>query len=86
LGDKKIISKVEAAIADIRPFLEADGGDIRLIDVSDDLVVKVELLGACKNCSMSKMTLKAGVEESIRKSLPELKAVEAVHVKEFEVA
>jgi len=85
LGDKKIISKVEAAIADIRPFLEADGGDIRLIDVSDDLVVKVELLGACKNCSMSKMTLKAGVEESIRKSLPELKAVEAVHVKEFEV-
>ncbi len=86
MGDKKIISKVEAAIADIRPFLEADGGDIRLIDVSDDLVVKVELLGACKNCSMSKMTLKAGVEESIRKSLPELKAVEAVHVKEFEVA
>lgn len=85
MGDKKIISKVEAAIADIRPFLEADGGDIRLIDVSDDLVVKVELLGACKNCSMSKMTLKAGVEESIRKSLPELKAVEAVHVKEFEV-
>lgn len=86
MDDKKIISKVEAAIADIRPFLEADGGDIRLIEVSDDLVVKVELLGACKNCSMSKMTLKAGVEESIRKSLPELKAVEAVHVKEFEIA
>ncbi len=86
MEDKKIISKVEAAIADIRPFLEADGGDIRLIEVSDDLVVKVELLGACKNCSMSKMTLKAGVEESIRKSLPELKAVEAVHVKEFEIA
>lgn len=86
MKDKKIISKVEAAIADIRPFLEADGGDIRLIEVSDDLVVKVELLGACKNCSMSKMTLKAGVEESIRKSLPELKAVEAVHVSEFETA
>lgn len=84
MADKTIISKVEDAIAEIRPFLEADGGDIRLIDVSDDLVVKVELLGACKNCSMSKMTLKAGVEESIRKSLPELKAVEAVHVSEFE--
>lgn len=84
MTNKTIISKVETAIAEIRPFLEADGGDIRLIDVSDDLVVKVELLGACKNCSMSKMTLKAGVEESIRKSLPELKAVEAVHVSEFE--
>lgn len=86
MGDKTIISKVETAIADIRPFLEADGGDIRLIEVSDDLVVKVELLGACKNCSMSKMTLKAGVEESIRKSLPELKAVKAIHVNEFETA
>lgn len=73
----EINQKIEAAIEKIRPYLEADGGNIELIDVTDD-VVRVRLLGACSNCSMSQMTMKAGVEESIRKEVPEIKSVIAI--------
>lgn len=74
----EIHSKIEAAIHKIRPFLEADGGDIELVRITDDLVAHVRLLGACSSCSMSVMTMKAGVEETIRKEVPEIKAVIAV--------
>ena len=59
----------------MRPFLESDGGDIRLIEVTQDYVVKVKLLGACSDCQVSVMTLKAGVEQAIKKMLPEVKEV-----------
>lgn len=72
-------SKVEAAINDIRPFLVADGGNIELIDIKEGKIARVKLLGACSNCSMSPMTMKAGVEESIRKAVPEIVSVEAVN-------
>ena len=71
-------SKVEAAIDDIRPFLVADGGNIELVDIKEGKIARVKLLGACSSCSMSPMTMKAGVEESIRKAVPEIVAVEAV--------
>lgn len=71
--------KVEAAINDIRPFLVADGGDIELVDIKEGKIARVKLLGACSSCSMSPMTLRAGVEESIRKAVPEIIAVEAVN-------
>jgi Fe-S cluster biogenesis protein NfuA len=70
-----IISKVEGALEQVRPYLESDGGDIRLIEVTDDYVVKVKLLGACGDCQVSMMTLKAGVEQAIKKVLPEIKEV-----------
>ncbi len=73
-----IIEKVNVALEQIRPFLIDDGGDIELIEVTEDLIVKVKLLGACKSCSMSAMTLKGGVEESIKKVLPEVKEVIAI--------
>jgi len=68
--------KVEAALEKIRPNLQADGGDIELIDVSDG-IVKVKLTGACAGCPMSTMTLKMGVERVLKEQIPEIKAVEA---------
>jgi len=69
--------KVEEAIQEIRPYLQADGGNIELIDVTDG-VVKVKLLGACAGCPMSKMTLQMGVERTLKKKIPEIVRVEAV--------
>ena len=67
--------KVEAAISKVRPSLQADGGDIRLLDVTEDGVVKVQLMGACSGCPMSQMTLKEGVEKLIKQEVPEVKEV-----------
>ena len=78
-----MIEKIEKALEKIRPFLLEDGGDVRVLEVTDDLVVKLELLGACGTCPMSPMTMKAGVEEVIRREIPEIKGVEAVNVESF---
>jgi Fe-S cluster biogenesis protein NfuA len=75
-----LIKKVEEALDQVRPYLQADGGNVSLLEITPDYTVKLELLGACKSCSMSMMTLKAGIEESIKRSVPEIKAVEAVNV------
>ncbi len=75
ITNPNIISKIESALEQVRPYLESDGGDIRLIEVTDDYVVKVKLLGACSDCQVSMMTLKAGVEQAIKKVLPEIKEV-----------
>ncbi len=69
---------VEQALAKVRPMLQADGGDVELVEVSEDGVVKVRLQGACKGCPMSQMTLKMGIERYLKKEVPEVKAVEAV--------
>lgn len=78
MTDPNIINKINLALDDIRPYLKDDGGDIELIEVTDDLTVKVKFLGECKSCKMSPMTLKGGVEEAIKKVIPEIKAVIAV--------
>jgi Fe-S cluster biogenesis protein NfuA len=70
--------KVEEAIAQLRPFLEADGGDMELLEITDEGVVQVQLMGACRDCSMKDMTMKAGLEEAIKKVAPEIIRVEAV--------
>lgn len=76
--DKEAIKeKVLNALEQLRPFLNDDGGDMELIEIKDDATVVVRLLGACKDCSMSSMTLKAGLEEAIKKVAPEVKAVVA---------
>ncbi len=76
----QIKEKVEQALNDIRPYLEADGGDVKVLDVSEDKVVKLELLGACSHCPMSVMTMKAGIEESIKRLVPEVSRVEAINI------
>lgn len=75
-----LIKRIEDALEQIRPYLQADGGNVSLIEVTEDNIVKLELQGACKSCSMSMMTLKAGIEETIKRSVPEIVAVEAVNL------
>ncbi len=77
---QELTKKVEEALAQIRPYLEADGGNVSLVEITKDKIVKLELLGACKSCSMSMMTMKAGIEESIKRMAPEVKGVEAINV------
>lgn len=72
--------RIREALADLRPFLEADGGDITLEEVTTDGIARVRLHGACSNCSMSHMTMKAGVEEAIKRVAPAIKRVDAVNL------
>ncbi len=79
--DKAAIEvKVLESLAQLRPFLHEDGGDMELVEIQDDATVVVRLMGACKDCSMSMMTLKAGLEEAVKKVAPEVKAVVAVNM------
>jgi Fe-S cluster biogenesis protein NfuA len=77
--NQELKQRVEDALQTMRPFLEADGGDMELVDISNDMIVQVRLLGSCKSCGMSEMTLRAGVEEAVKRSVPEIVAVEAVN-------
>ena len=70
--------KVEAALGKIRPSLKADGGDVELVEVTPDVVVKVKLTGACRGCPMSEMTLKMGIERALRQEVPEVTEVVSV--------
>ncbi|ACV68695.1 NifU family protein [Desulfohalobium retbaense] len=70
--------KIEAALDKVRPVLQADGGDIELVEITDNNIVRVRLQGACKGCPMSQMTLKNGVERVLLKEVPEIKGVESV--------
>lgn len=75
IKDKEVIQKIKRALQEIRPFLEADGGDINFIELTKDWVVKVELTGACSSCSVSMMTLKNGVEVAVKNAVPQVKEV-----------
>ncbi|WP_286747273.1 NifU family protein [Roseivirga sp. UBA1976] len=77
-----MLERIEEALERIRPFLIADGGNVKVLEVTDDLVVKLELEGACESCPMSHMTMKAGIEEAIKRDIPEIKQVVAVNVAE----
>lgn len=70
--------KVEEALNTIRPYLEADGGNVEVVEITDQQILKLELTGACKTCNMSAMTMKAGIEETIKRAVPEIKGIEAV--------
>lgn len=70
--------KVQEAIDKIRPALQRDGGDVILVDVTEDGIVKVELTGACKGCPMSQVTLKEGIEKFVKNEIPEIVSVESV--------
>jgi Fe-S cluster biogenesis protein NfuA len=76
----ELTKRVEEALEQVRPYLQADGGNVSLVEITEDKVVRLELLGACKSCSMSMMTMKAGIEETIKRSVPEITAVEAVNL------
>ena len=77
---EELTVKVKNIIEQIRPYLQADGGDISFVELTEDKVVNVELQGSCGSCPFSRMTLKNGVEEAVRKALPEIKSVEALNL------
>jgi Fe-S cluster biogenesis protein NfuA len=76
--DPSLISRIEETLDQLRPYLEADNGNVSFVELTADRVVRVRLEGACSSCSMSQMTLKAGIEQSLLKAIPDLKGVEAV--------
>lgn len=83
IDKKNIERKVLESLEQLRPFLHADGGDMELVEIQDDATVIVRLLGSCKDCSMSLMTLKAGLEEAVKKVAPEVKSVVAINMPEL---
>ena len=76
--NQELAEKVEIALNGMRPFLRADGGDVQLVDITDELEVQLRLVGNCSSCSMSSMTMKAGIENGIRNALPQITKVTAV--------
>ncbi len=80
LSKDEMIEKAEQALNNIRPYLEADGGDVKIVGLEDDFTLNVELLGACETCPMSSMTMKAGIEEAVKKAIPEIKRIKAINV------
>ncbi|MDZ4821909.1 MAG: NifU family protein [Flavobacteriales bacterium] len=79
MSKKEIFNKVNSSLQSIRPYLEADGGNITLVEITDDMTARVELHGACCGCSMSIMTMKAGVEGAIKTAVPQIREVVAVN-------
>ena len=80
----KLEKKIETALNELRPYLAQDGGGISLVEITNDLVVKLEYLGACKSCDMNMSTFKAGVEYAIIRAVPEVKAVEVINMPSLE--
>lgn len=78
MNKEEILVNIEKALDEIRPFLNSDGGDISLVEVIDDKHVKVRLEGACTSCSLSVSTMKAGVETTIKKYVPQIETVENI--------
>ena len=78
LEKEKLLKKVKQTLDRVRPYLQSDGGDIDLVDVTDDFIVQVRLSGACQGCPFSMQTLKAGVEQALVREVPEIVEVVAV--------
>lgn len=75
-----LTERIELALDGIRPYLRTDGGDVKLMEVTKEMVARIELLGACGACPMSSMTFKAGIEEAIKRAVPEIVSVEAINI------
>lgn len=75
-----LLERVEEALNTLRPYLEADGGNVTIEEITSENVVRLRLLGSCASCAMSIMTFKAGLEQAIQKAVPEIKSVEAINI------
>ncbi len=80
MNKEEITARIETALDSIRPYLEADGGNVRVLDLADNNILKLEFVGACGNCPMSTMTFKAGVEEAVKRAVPEITQIEVVNL------
>jgi Fe-S cluster biogenesis protein NfuA len=79
-----LLDEVEAALDSIRPYLEADGGNVSIEEITPDNIVRLKLLGSCGSCPMSIMTLKAGIEQAIMKAVPQISGIEAVNLTDID--
>lgn len=77
---EEITKKIEASLDSIRPYLQADGGNVKVNEITPEYVVKLEFVGNCGHCSMSTMTFKAGVEAAIKRDVPEVKSIEVINL------
>ncbi len=71
--------KIEIALDSLRPYLKVDGGNVEIVEITDDMILKIKWLGNCEFCSMSAMTMKAGVEETIKSKIPEIQSIVAIN-------
>jgi Fe-S cluster biogenesis protein NfuA len=71
-------NQVKTALNNIRPYLQADGGDVEFVKITEDMVVHIRLLGNCRDCHISEMTMKAGIEEGIKSAVPAIKSVQEI--------
>ena len=76
---EQMIKKVDYALEFVRPHLEVDGGNVEVVEVTDDMVVKVKWLGNCEGCNMTTMTMKAGIQETLKRKMPQIKDVIAIN-------
>lgn len=79
MGNEKLLERVEKALDEIRPHLEVDGGNIEVVEITEDMNLMVKWIGNCEFCNMSAMTMRAGVQEKVREMVPEIKEVIAVN-------
>ena len=76
---EQLLEQIDAALNDIRPHLAVDGGNVEVVDITDENIVKIKWLGTCEGCSMSAMTMRAGIEQTIKNKMPEVSGVEAIN-------
>jgi len=74
-----LIKKLDRALDSVRPHLKVDGGDIEIVDITDEMIAQIKWLGNCEFCSMTSMTMKAGIQETVRQQMPEIKGVVAIN-------
>jgi len=79
-----LLQRVENALDSIRPYLEADGGNVSIEEITSENIVRLRLLGSCGSCPMSIMTLKAGIEQAIKRSVPEIEGIEAINLTDID--
>ncbi len=78
IAQEELMLKVDRALDYVRPHLAVDGGNVELVEITDDKIVKIRWMGSCKNCDMTLMTLRAGIEETVKNHVPEIQGVEAL--------
>ncbi len=83
-SQESLIEQVEAALNTIRPYLQTDAGNVSIVEITEEKVLKIKLLGSCESCPMSIMTMKAGIEQAVLKAVPEIVAVEAVNLTDID--
>jgi Fe-S cluster biogenesis protein NfuA len=77
---EELSQRIEASLDSIRPYLVADGGNVKILEITEDKIVRLEFVGACGSCPMSTMTFKAGVQEAIKKAVPDIKSIEVINL------